>query len=71
MQTFFVQVPHVVEAQLYRLSAVDAHTDVLKPIHGKLFDIIHDIVLWHFAMSTSVNCHTYILGMMLNCIRTK
>jgi len=29
-------VPHVVGAQLYRLSTVDAHTDVLKPIHGKI-----------------------------------
>jgi len=28
--------PHVVGAQLYRLSTVDAHTDVLKPIHGKI-----------------------------------
>jgi len=33
--------------------------------------IIHYSVLWHFAMSTSVNCHTCILGMMLNCIRTE
>jgi len=29
-------IPHVVGAQLYRLSTVDAHTDVLKPIHGKI-----------------------------------
>jgi len=29
-------VPHVVGAQLYRLSTVDAHTDVLKLIHGKI-----------------------------------
>jgi len=29
-------VPHVVEAQLYRLSTVDAHTDVMKLIHGKI-----------------------------------
>jgi len=29
-------VPHVVGAQLYRLSTVDEHTDVLKPIHGKI-----------------------------------
>jgi len=28
--------PHVVGAQLYRLSTVDAHTDVLKPIHGEI-----------------------------------
>jgi len=28
--------PHVVGAQLHRLSTVDAHTDVLKPIHGKI-----------------------------------
>jgi len=28
--------PHVVGAQLYRLSTVDAHTDVLKPINGKI-----------------------------------
>jgi len=28
--------PHVVGAQLYRLSTVDAHTDVLKAIHGKI-----------------------------------
>jgi len=28
--------PHVVRAQLFRLSTVDAHTDVLKPIHGKI-----------------------------------
>jgi len=28
--------PHVVGAQLYRLSTVDAHTDVLKPIHWKI-----------------------------------
>jgi len=27
---------YVVGAQLYRLSTVDAHTDVLKPIHGKI-----------------------------------
>jgi len=25
-----------VGAHLYRLSTVDAHTDVLKPIHGKI-----------------------------------
>jgi len=30
------KLPHVVGAQLYRLSTVDAHTDVLKPIHGKI-----------------------------------
>jgi len=29
-------IPHVVGAQLHRLSTVDAHTDVLKPIHGKI-----------------------------------
>jgi len=28
--------PHVVGAQLCRLFTVDAHTDVLKPIHGKI-----------------------------------
>jgi len=28
--------PHVVGAQLHQLSTVDAHTDVLKPIHGKI-----------------------------------
>jgi len=33
--------------------------------------IIHDIVLWHFAMYTSVNCLTYVLGTMINCIRTE
>jgi len=38
---------------------------------GKYLDIIHDIVLWHFALCTSMNCHTYILGMMLNCILTE
>jgi len=31
-----VILPHVVGAQLYRLSTVDAHTDVLQPIHGKI-----------------------------------
>jgi len=39
-QVFYVHVivllPHGVGAQLYRLSTVDAHTDVLKPIHGKI-----------------------------------
>jgi len=29
-------VPHVVGAQLYQLSTVDAHINVLKPIHGKI-----------------------------------
>jgi len=47
--------PHVVGVQFCRLFPVDAHT----------------VVLWHFAMCTSVNCLTFILGMMLNCIRTK
>jgi len=28
--------PNVVGAQLHRLSTVNAHTDVLKPIHGKI-----------------------------------
>jgi len=32
----FTELPHVVGAQLYRLYTVDAHTDVLKPIHGKI-----------------------------------
>jgi len=31
-----IHLPHVVGAQLYRLSTLDAHTDVLKPIHGKI-----------------------------------
>jgi len=35
------------------------------------FVVIHDFVLWPFAMCTSVNCLTYILGMMLNCVRTE
>jgi len=38
--TFFcsisLSVPPCGRAQLYRLSTVDAHTDVLKPIHGKI-----------------------------------
>jgi len=38
---------------------------------GKYLDIIHDFMLWHFAMCTSVNSLTYILGMILNCIRTE
>jgi len=33
---FLHEIPHVVGAQLYRLSTVDAHTDVLKPIYGKI-----------------------------------
>jgi len=61
----------VVGAQSYRLSTVDAHTVALNQFMGKLLDIIHNTVLWHFAMCTSVNCLTYILGMMLNCIRTE
>jgi len=28
--------PHVVGAQLHRLFTVNAHTDVLKPIHGRI-----------------------------------
>jgi len=30
---------------------------------------VHDFVLLHFAMCTSVNCFTCVPGMMLNCIR--
>jgi len=45
-------------AQLCRLSPIDAHTVALKPVMGKQLDIIHDIVLWHFAMCISVNCLT-------------
>jgi len=66
-----ISVPHVVGAQLFRLSPVDAHTVSMKPLMGKYLDVIHDFVLWHFAMGTSVNCLTYILGMMLNCICTE
>jgi len=33
---FLQQRPHVVGAQLYRLSTVNANTDILKPIHGKI-----------------------------------
>jgi len=60
---------HVVGTQLCRLSPFNAHTVSLKPLMGRYLDIIHDFVLCHFAMCTSVNCLTYILGMMLNCIR--
>jgi len=38
--------PHVVGAQLYRLSTVNAHTDVLKPIHGK--------IIWHYSRYCAV-----------------
>jgi len=38
--------PHVVGAQLYRLSTVDAHTDVLKSIHGK--------IIWHYSRYCAV-----------------
>jgi len=35
---------HLVGAQLCRLSLVYAHTASLKPVMGKLLDIIHDVV---------------------------
>jgi len=46
---------------LCRLSSVDAHTVYcLETSHGKTtIDIIHDIVLWHFATCTSVNRLNY------------
>jgi len=67
-----VTIPQVVGAQSYRLSAVDEQycCPSTNSWENNSY-IIHDIVLWHFVMCTSVNCHTYILGMMLNCIRTK
>jgi len=68
----FLRVPVGIGAQLCRLSPVDTHTfyseiSSREDRHGP----IHDVVLWHFAMCTCVNCLTYILGMMLNCIRTE
>jgi len=57
-------------AQLYRLSTVDAHTVAMQPIHGTITGHYHEIVLWHFATCTSVNCPTSV-GMMLNCIHTE
>jgi len=47
--------PHLVGAQSCRLSHVDAPTVALKPVMGKYLDIVHNIVLWHFATCTSVN----------------
>jgi len=55
---------NLVGAQLCQLSPVDAHTVALKPVMGKYLDIIHDIVLWHFATCTSVNCLTCVLVMI-------
>jgi len=62
---------HCVWAKLCRLSPVDAHAVALKPFMGKYLDIILDIVLWHFATCTSVNCLTCVLVMTLNCIHTE
>jgi len=31
----------------------------------------YDVVMWHFAMGTSVNCLTCVLVMTLNCIHTE
>ena len=53
---FLTTYPHVVGAQLYRMSPVDAHTVALKPIRGKITrHSLHDVVLRHFAACTSVN----------------
>jgi len=56
-------VPPSGRSQLCRLSPVDASTVALKPVIGKQLDIIHDIVLWHFAPCTSVNRLTCVLVM--------
>jgi len=51
----------MVGAPLCRMSPVDAHTVDLRPVMA--IDIIHNIVLWHFATCTSVNCLTCVLVM--------
>jgi len=60
--------PHVVGAQSYRLSTGDAHTVALQPNHGNIIRLYsrHCAVAYCY-----VNCITYILGTMLNCIRTE
>jgi len=56
--TFCYFKPHLVGAQLCLLFPVNAHTVALKPVMRKQLDIIHNIVLCHFASCTSVNCLT-------------
>jgi len=54
--------PHVVGAQLYRLSTVDAHTDVLKPIHGK--------IIWHYSRYCAVAFCFQLVGVLITPMRT-
>jgi len=43
------------------MSYVYANSVVLKPVRGKMTRH-YDIVLWHFSVSTSVNCDTFCAG---------
>jgi len=40
------------------ITHIYAHTVTLKPVHEKMLDTIQNIVLWHYAAFTSVDCHT-------------